>query len=356
MMNNSTFNIHHSTLGLVPNGPRPVTPIPPHLKKLVPTPTGQNETVKSFDADPVRDTVPMIKRLIKRQAWQGKALAQALRGATLEETLRNNWNFIFRHIQYTKDPEGRETVRSLRRLVYDGRGDCDCFVNALGNLLYNQRIPFSMRVAKYNGASHYSHIYIVVPKAGGGHYTLDPVVHQFNHEVPYTAKKDFAMKLESLDGLGTPGSLGACPPKTATTTANATATTTAQTDPKTLVVTSQLLADEGQQSVAALLFEEGYQYQPVPGGYQVETTYGTRIVPSVVPASAGPGLLASLQQPPPPPTEVEETATKALATSELVGWGTLAAIVTLAVWPGNKPKPAVAGIARSKKTLPVAQL
>lgn len=193
-----------AALGLVPNGKRTVVPIPANILAKVPKPTGKNENIKSYGADPVRDTVPLIQKLAKRQMWQGKKLAEYLKGKTVAETVRNNWDFFMKYIQYRKDPADSEQVRSLRRLVHNGAegGDCDCFVNALSVLLLNQGIDFKMRVAKYNGSKNYSHIYIVVPTGNGKYITLDPVVHQFNTEAPYTDFKDFDMRLESLDGLG----------------------------------------------------------------------------------------------------------------------------------------------------------
>lgn len=196
-----------SGLGLVPNGKRTVTPIPAQLLALVPKPQGKNEVVKSSDADPERDTVPMLMRNVRRQKWQGAKLAQALKGSSRYETVKNIYDFIFSHIQYELDPSGSETVRSLRRLIADKKGDCDCFASGIANLLLNLNIPFAFRVAAYNGSSDYSHIYIVVPKSGSslasGYYTIDPVVHRFNYEASFTKKKDFAMNLKSLDGLAT---------------------------------------------------------------------------------------------------------------------------------------------------------
>src|SRR6185369_2347443 len=139
----------HLHLGMVPNGRRDVTPVPDNLLALVPKPTGINEVIKQAGADPIKDTVPLIKRLAKRQRWQGKKLAMALEGDTIYETVKNDWEFIFNHIQYVKDPDNSEQVRSLRRLVHEGKGDCDCFTNGLQNLLINQGINFSYRVAKY---------------------------------------------------------------------------------------------------------------------------------------------------------------------------------------------------------------
>lgn len=180
-----------SSLGMVPNGKRTVTPVPAKLLALVPKPSGNNENIKPANADPVNDTLPLIKKLVKIQRWQGEKLGKALKGKTVEETVRNDWNFFFDHIQYKQDEAGKEQVRSLRRTVHGGFGDCDDYACSLSVLLTNQGIDHKLRIAKYNGSPDYSHIYIIVPTGNGKYLTLDPVVHQYNYEVPFTDKKDF---------------------------------------------------------------------------------------------------------------------------------------------------------------------
>jgi hypothetical protein len=190
---NAVKTQNFASLGLVPNGKRKVTPVPAHLLALVPKPTGVNEVIKPANADPLKDTVPLIKKLVKRQLWQGKKLAAALKKGSVYETVKSDWDFIFNHIQYKLDADGKEQVRSLRRLIWEGKGDCDCYTNALSNLLTNQGIDHELRVTSYNNSPDPSHIYIVVPTSGGKRITLDCVVHKFNYEVPFTAKKDFAV-------------------------------------------------------------------------------------------------------------------------------------------------------------------
>lgn len=178
-------------LGLVPNGERAVTPVPARLLALVPEPEGSNDIIKKKDADPILDTVPLIQKLSKRQKWQGKKLAKALAGNSIEETVRNDYDFIFDHIQYEEDPEETETVRSLRRLVYEGKGDCDCFTNALSNILQNQNIYHQLKVTAPPNETEWGHIYIIVPTGNGKYITLDPVVHEFNVEAPYSKSIEF---------------------------------------------------------------------------------------------------------------------------------------------------------------------
>ncbi len=215
-----------NSLGLVANGTRRVTPVPAALLKLVPKPDDQNLTIKKKGADTLRDTVPLMLSKIKRTAWQSKKLAGVLKGNTLAQTLRNDWNFVFNHIQYKLDTKGIEQVRSPRRMIHEGIGDCDCFSVTLGTFLINQGIKAKLRIAKYSNAvnpNEWSHVYIVVPKDGNvkkslsnrsDYYVIDPVVHQFDYEEKPSEVKDFPlngnMELQFLDGVPSASGMG-CP-------------------------------------------------------------------------------------------------------------------------------------------------
>jgi len=323
-------------LGLVPNGKRSVSPIPQNLLALVPKPEGKNEVVKSSNADPERDTVPMLMRNVKRQKWQGAKLAQALKGSSRYETVKNIYDFIFDHIQYELDPPGSETVRSLRRLVADKKGDCDCFASAIANLLLNQNIPFAFRIAAYKGSSDYSHIYIVVPKSGNdlsnGYYTIDPVVHRFNYEVPFTTKKDFGMNLKSLDGFGD------CPVKESPIT-------------KTYVASASSLRAAGLTSTAKLLTTANIPYTENKTPGEASLTVGKAIVPAFVDTKTAPALVASLvaqQNEPekinkPAPTTQEENKAAALVA---IGLLSMAAIANQFI-----SKPGVSGLGAPRKKI-----
>lgn len=324
-------------LGLVPTGKRSVTPMPASLKALVPRPTGNNTSIKGSNADPIRDTVPLIQQMVKRQLGQGKKLAAALKGKTLEETLRNNWNFIFNHIQYKEDPTGSEEVRSLRRLVYDGEGDCDCFVSGLSNLLTNQGIDHKLRVAKYKG--DWQHTYIVVPKQTG-YYTIDPVVHQFNYEVPFTDKKDFdMMALKSLDGFD-----GACDKDKGSK------------PKKLLVIPGKQLQDAGLVKTDAVLASANIPFTQTTVdnelAYMVNTKQGTVTLSQFVPHNQQQNLIAKL-------TAVGDNVKAELTDGKLskgemiVGLALLALIVGALVGSSSKQNKKAEGLngARSSKKL-----
>lgn len=333
-----------SGLGLVPNGKRTVTPIPAHLLALVPKPSGKNENVKSNNADPEQDTVPMMMRYVRRQQWQGKKLAQALRGSTREQTVRNIYNFIFKHIQYELDPTGSEQVRSLRRLVADRKGDCDCFSNAIANLLLNLDIPFAFRIARYKASNDWSHIYIVVPKSGSslanGYYTIDPVVHRFNYETPFSDKKDFAMNLKSLDGLGACNTDG----KRKDGKRKVLVMPASQIASMGLVKTEQVLADA--QLPFAKIVEDGAPALQV----------GSRTVKGFVKATDAPALVASLRQQLATDTTTQTQQQKPTAQeAKAVGAAALGFLALAALASALKTKTGVNGLGAPRKKIALYQ-
>lgn len=184
--------------------------MPAELKALVPAPVDNNITIKPTTPDIESDTMPFIVEKTKRTAYQTKKLSEKLKGATLAATLRNASNFILHYIRYVKDDAAHEQVRSPRRLVYDAKGDCDCFAVFLATVLLNLGIHFRFRITKYT-SGEWAHIYIVVPKdqrnhskplnVRGDYYVLDPVTNRHDHEVDFLDHKDFDMALQSLDGL-----------------------------------------------------------------------------------------------------------------------------------------------------------
>lgn len=150
----------------------------------------------------VNDTVNFIPKAVELTKWQTKKLAKMLKGGSLHDTCHNIWDFVFQHIRYHKDEEGREQIRSPARSWHDRfRGvDCDCYTMFISTILTNLRIPHILRITKYSG-NNFQHIYPIVPVANGKEIIIDCVVEKFNYEEPYTEKKDTPMDLEFLEGL-----------------------------------------------------------------------------------------------------------------------------------------------------------
>lgn len=151
----------------------------------------------------LKDTVGLMKRVIAFTQPQTKRIAEELRAETIEKTCRKIWNFTFKHLQYRKDEDGKEQVRSPARSWSDRKIglDCDCMTVFIGAILMSLKINnFSIRLTRYESDS-FEHVYPVVHTPNGV-IIMDCVVHQYNYEVPYTEKQDIKMDLEFLNGFG----------------------------------------------------------------------------------------------------------------------------------------------------------
>lgn len=168
-------------------------------RHLFPKATGIDNTVKMGAT--VADTVDFIPQVVKNTQWQVENFVnQELRGLSVYSACEKLWHFVKYHVGYKKDKRGLEQVRSARRLIQDGFGDCDCYTTFIGTCLAVLKIPVINRITKYK-KDYFQHIYPIVPLGNGRYITMDCVVDRFNYEEPYTEKKDYKMDLQYLDGI-----------------------------------------------------------------------------------------------------------------------------------------------------------
>jgi hypothetical protein len=150
----------------------------------------------------VSHTVKFIPQAVRETLFHTENICSYLKRYSVKDTCRVIWDFVYHHIAYKKDEEGKEQVRSPARAWHDRFTgvDCDCYTVFISSILSNLNIPHKLRIAKYS-ADHFQHIYPVVPLPSGEYITIDCVVDDFNYEEPYTEKKDFEMDLNYLNGV-----------------------------------------------------------------------------------------------------------------------------------------------------------
>jgi hypothetical protein len=150
----------------------------------------------------VSDTIRFIPEVVNETLWQTKKISEVLKGNSKYETCQNVWEFVYGHIAYRKDEDGKEQVRSPARSWSDREQgvDCDCYTVFISSVLSNLGIKHKLRITKYK-EDYFQHIYPIVPTKDGKYITIDCVVENFNYEEPYTEKKDTNMDLEYLNGI-----------------------------------------------------------------------------------------------------------------------------------------------------------
>lgn len=152
-----------------------------------------------MDNGEVQDTLKVIEKVVRQSLGDTKKVAELLKQQSLESTLRCIWEFLYYNIQYKLDKPGLEELRMPSRAWHDRTSgiDCDCFSIFCSSILCNLGIPHRFRVTRYS-QPHWQHIYVIVPKADKGYYTIDAVLGQFNYEKPYSQKMDYTMPLDGI--------------------------------------------------------------------------------------------------------------------------------------------------------------
>lgn len=182
---------------------------------LFPPPSETDTTIKK-SAD-VEDTLRFIRTALPQTLWQTEKIGKTLKGRTLEETCSNIWHFGYEHIQYKRDEDGVEQVRSPRRTWWDRKTgvDCDCYTVFILSILRSLNIDCLARITKYSKrypeVPRWQHVYPIVPKPGhmedyiderDWYIVIDCVKEDFDDEQPYLECKDYDMRLDYLDGIG----------------------------------------------------------------------------------------------------------------------------------------------------------
>src|SRR6266498_2362858 len=92
-------------------------------------PRSENDTEIIRHNANVYDTVSFIPKVVHETLDQTKAIARRLKGNSVYETCSNIWHFVDGHINYKKDQEGYEQIRSPARSWHDRKEgvDCDCY-------------------------------------------------------------------------------------------------------------------------------------------------------------------------------------------------------------------------------------
>lgn len=141
-------------------------------------------------------TQKQMHRIVLSTLDQSKAIANRLRGNTVEETLKNIARYFQDYYDYRQDHSSREQIRTPARAYADRlKGiDCDCFSTSVSSILLNLGIDHYWRKTKpsfYD--ADYSHIYVVVPKFKGAdmtvranYYVIDPVVTERYFDLEHT--------------------------------------------------------------------------------------------------------------------------------------------------------------------------
>jgi hypothetical protein len=180
-------------LGLTASGPRTIKSGKQYEKYF--------DTSKLMHTDKVvlegttYDTLDKMASIVHETLDDTKAISEVLQGASVQQTARNIWQFLYDHIDYVQDDTNFEELRRPLRTWHDRKGDCDCYSIFISSVLTNLGIDHAFRMAGYK--DDFQHVYVIIPTGAGSddYIVVDPVLNAFNQEEPYSKKYDKHMKM-----------------------------------------------------------------------------------------------------------------------------------------------------------------
>ncbi len=161
----------------------------------------------------VDDTVEKMHEIVKSDAHLIKEFSKLFKAPTRYETAQKIYDWIYHYLKYNLE-EGEQLKnplvsyhlgQRLAREFYNKHGyynpaysvDCDDISIFVASILYNLGIPYAFRIASYNPARGYQHVYTITWDEAGNEIIIDPVYWQFNAEKPYIKQKT----VQALDGI-----------------------------------------------------------------------------------------------------------------------------------------------------------
>lgn len=147
------------------------------------------------------DIIKVIHNNLARATGQVKDIAPTFQGQNNTATARNIFDFLKSNINYSADGDTQK-IKLPGRFVAEAVGDCKSYSLFTAAILNALNIPFAFRYASYNPTdSTPQHVYIIATPESNP-IVIDAVNQlPFNTEKPYTFKKDYIMRIQTISGV-----------------------------------------------------------------------------------------------------------------------------------------------------------
>lgn len=148
-----------------------------------------------------RDIIKTINKNFSKSVSETKQIAPYFKGKTPNETCINIWNFLKKQIQYVKDPDGYQLIKTPKRFLKEKTGDCKSYSLISAGILKNiyPQADVFLRYSSYNSNKIPSHVYTIL-NLNNKSYICDGVYNKPLSEKKYKHKEDYKMKIYTLSG------------------------------------------------------------------------------------------------------------------------------------------------------------
>ena len=119
------------------------------------------------------DIVKCWKKCYESFKNQTKNIVQNLRSNDIDSTCKAIFGYMVKNTYYRLDDDGVQKIRSPRRLIKDGCGDCKSYTMFIASCLHCLGIPCIVRFVNFDGSDQYSHVYPVAIDEYGNEIPMD---------------------------------------------------------------------------------------------------------------------------------------------------------------------------------------
>lgn len=158
------------------------------------------------------ETLQFMALWANKYAYQMQKVAPLLKGATLNKTVDNIYQWLYNHFQYKIDGQLQQLYAPSAAWENRFTGfDCKTYSLLASTLLQCLSIPHAFRKIKQPGMmpDEWTHVYVIVPTQNNKYLVIDATTHD-NKEVSKIEKYDYTMKLKHV-GLASPAVVMARP-------------------------------------------------------------------------------------------------------------------------------------------------
>ena len=165
------------------------------LANILGTPNYRARVISSWQN--TSDIIEAIKRQHIMNMPEARKISKYFCDPDERKTARNIFNFLKENTEYRIEPAQKQTVKTLKRFLADGYGDCKHYSIFTNTILQACGFKPVYRFADYKGDG-YGHVYSYLPKSNT---VIDAVLPSFDTEKKPLKKKDINMSLYQLSGF-----------------------------------------------------------------------------------------------------------------------------------------------------------
>lgn len=143
------------------------------------------------------DVVACVRKMYEEWKEQARDLVAEIQYGSVDDKCQAIFGYLIDHVSYKLDTAGYQYIKSPKRLLRDGCGDCKSLTMFVVCCLHCLGIKHIIRFVNFDGGSQYTHVYPVAIDEYGQEIILDACEKDtmgnpiYDYAREYCKKQDF---------------------------------------------------------------------------------------------------------------------------------------------------------------------